>query len=496
MKHVLAIDAGTTGITCLVVSAEGKIVGRGYREITQYFPEPGWVEHDAVEIFEHAIAAARDALEQTAVTPDTIGITNQRETIVVWDRESGDPLARAIVWQDRRTSERCRALAAEASRITAMTGLPVDPYFSATKLELLLGRDGIAARVQDGRVLAGTIDTWLIWKLTDGAVHATDPTNASRTLLFDIDKRAWSDELCAIFNVPPAVLPEVRSSSSDFGIASARHFGSAIPINGVAGDQQAALFGQGCTATGEGKNTYGTGAFLLLNTGERRPAPRDGIVATVACDSKGEYAYALEGSIFIAGAAIQWLRDGLEIIEKAVDSETIAKSLSSNDGVYFVPALTGLGAPHWSPDARGTIVGLTRGTNRAHLVRAALESMAYGTADVLDAMRAQSGVSFDMLRVDGGASVNGWLMQYQADIIGVPVERPEIVETTAMGAAGLAGIASGVWKDAAEFMAVRRHVRFYPEMNEADRARLREGWNRAIRSTLFWANDNRSMGEH
>ncbi len=496
MKHVLAIDAGTTGITCLVVSAEGKIVGRGYREITQYFPEPGWVEHDALEIFEHAIAAAHDALVQSGVAPDTIGITNQRETIVVWDRESGNPLARAIVWQDRRTSERCRALAAEASRITAKTGLPVDPYFSATKLELLLEREEIAAKVGAGRVLVGTVDTWLIWKLTDGAVHATDPTNASRTLLFDIAKRAWSDELCAIFNVPPAVLPEVRPSSGDFGIASARHFGAAIPINGVAGDQQAALFGQGCTSAGEGKNTYGTGAFLLLNTGQHRPAPGDGIVATVACDAKGGYAYALEGSIFIAGAAIQWLRDGLEIVQNAADSETIAKSLSSNDGVYFVPALTGLGAPHWNPEARGTIVGLTRGTTRAHLVRAALESMAYGTADVLDAMRERSGLSFDMLRVDGGASVNGWLMQYQADIIGVQVERPEIVETTAMGAAGLAGIASGVWNDAAEFMAFRRHVTFYPEMNEADRSRLREGWNRAIRSTLFWADDKRSMEEH
>ncbi|MEO5904950.1 MAG: glycerol kinase GlpK [Gemmatimonadaceae bacterium] len=495
MKHVLAIDAGTTGITCLVVSAEGKIVGRGYREITQYFPEPGWVEHDAAEIFARALAAARDALAQGAVTPDTIGVTNQRETIVVWNPKTGEPLARAIVWQDRRTAERCRELSAtQASHITSMTGLPVDPYFSATKLELLLSRKEIAAHGDD--VLAGTIDSWLIWKLTDGAVHATDPTNASRTLLFDIDSRDWSDELCGIFNVPRAVLPEVRSSSGDFGIASASHFGRAIPINGVAGDQQAALFGQGCTSAGEGKNTYGTGAFLLLNTGDRRPSPVDGIVATVACDPKGGYAYALEGSIFIAGAAVQWLRDGLGIIENAEVSEPLAKGLSSNDGVYFVPALTGLGAPHWNPDARGTIVGLTRGTTRAHLARAALESMAYGTAEVLDAMKERSGFPFDILRVDGGASVNGWLMQYQADIIGVPVERPEIVETTAMGAAGLAGIASGVWKDAEEFMSVRRHVRFHPQISDSDRSRLREGWSRAIRTALFWANDTRSMEEH
>ena len=495
MKHVLAIDAGTTGITCLVVSAEGKIVGRGYREITQYFPEPGWVEHDAAEIFERTLAAGRDAIAQSAVTPDVIGITNQRETIVVWDRETSEPLARAIVWQDRRTAERCRALSSQASRITGMTGLPVDPYFSATKLELLLSRPEISEKVRDGRALAGTIDAWLVWKLTDGAVHATDPTNASRTLLFDIDQRRWSEELCAIFSIPLSLLPEVRPSSGDFGTASSNHFGTAIPISGVAGDQQAALFGQGCTSAGEGKNTYGTGAFLLLNTGDKRPTPGDGIVATVACDARGGYAFALEGSIFIAGAAIQWLRDGLGIIANATDSEPLAKSLDSNDGVYFVPALTGLGAPHWNPDARGMIVGLTRGTTRAHLARAALEAMAYGTADVLDAMRARSGVPFEMLRVDGGASVNGWLMQYQADMIGVPVERPDIVETTAMGAAGLAGIASGVWKDAGEFMSVRRHVRFQPLMSDGDRSSLREGWNRAIRSTLFWTNDKRSPEE-
>jgi len=496
VKHVLAIDAGTTGITCLVVSADGKIVGRGYREITQFFPQPGWVEHDAAEIFDRVLDAARDALKGSGVQPDAIGITNQRETIVVWDRKSGQPLERAIVWQDRRTADRCRQLEPQAARITAMTGLPVDPYFSATKLELLLSRSNVVACAEKGDALAGTIDSWLIWKLTDGSVHATDPTNASRTLLFDIDKRAWSDELCGIFNVPRNILPDVRPSSGDFGVASSTHFGNAIPIRGAAGDQQAALFGQGCTAAGEGKNTYGTGAFLLLNTGDRRPTPGQGIVATVACDAEGGYAYALEGSIFIAGAAIQWLRDGLGIIATAAESEPLASSLDGNDGVYFVPALTGLGSPHWNPEARGMIVGLTRGTTRAHLARAALEAMAYGTADVLDAMRERSGVPFDMLRVDGGASVNGWLMQYQADMIGVPVERPEIVETTAMGAAGLAGIASGVWRDAKEFMSVRGHVRFHPQMDESERSGLREGWNRAIRSALFWANNSSSMEEH
>jgi glycerol kinase len=331
------------------------------------------------------------------------------------------------------------------------------------------------------------MDCWLIWKLTGGAVHATDPTNASRTLLFDIGTRVWSAELCSLFSVPPSVLPEVRPSSGDFGVARAEHFGVEIPIRGVAGDQQAALFGQGCYDAGQGKNTYGTGAFLLLNTGDKRPSPGEGILATVACDSAGGYAYALEGSIFIAGAAIQWLRDGLGILATASESEGFARSLQSNDGVYFVPALTGLGAPHWEPDARGTIVGLTRGTTRAHLIRAALEAMAYGTRDVLMAMREMSGVPFDRLRVDGGASVNDWMMQFQADVIGVPVERPEIVETTALGAAGLAGIASGVWRDSREFLSVRRFTTFEPSMSSADRARLVAGWNRAVGAALDWA---------
>ena len=496
MKHVLAIDAGTTGITCLVVSDEGKIVGRGYREITQFFPEPGWVEHDATEIFQRTLESAGDALRGSDVVPNAIGITNQRETIVVWDASTGQPLAHALVWQDRRTAERCRELEPVSKKITSLTGLPVDPYFSATKLELLLSQPDIASRLKSGNVLTGTIDSWLIWKLTDGAVHATDPTNASRTLLFDIGARAWSDDLCEIFNVPRKILPEVRPSSGDFGSTAASYFGSAIPICGVAGDQQAALFGQGCTSAGEGKNTYGTGAFLLLNTGDKRPEPGQGIVATAACDAKGGYAYALEGSIFIAGAAIQWLRDGLEILADAAESEPLARSLESNDGVYFVPALTGLGAPHWNPDARGMIVGLTRGTTRAHLARAALEAMAYGTADVLDAMRSRSGVPFERLRVDGGATVNEWLMQFQSDIIGVPVERPDVIETTAMGAAGLAGIASGVWRNAEEFMSVRQRVTFHPRMSATERTRLRAGWDRAVRSTLYWTQDNRSTEEH
>jgi len=489
MKHVLAIDEGTTGVTSLVVSSEGRIVGRGYREITQHFPRPGWVEHDAAEIFDRTLESARHAIGEAGVVPDAIGITNQRETIVVWDRDTGEPLTRAIVWQDRRTAERCRELAGKAARITSLTGLPVDPYFSATKLELLLREPHVADRLKEGAVLAGTMDTWLIWKLTGGAVHATDPTNASRTLLFDIGSRAWSPELCSIFNVTPSVLPSVRASSGDFGLSRREFLGEEIPICGVAGDQQAALFGQACVNAGEGKNTYGTGAFLLLNTGQARPEPGEGILTTVACDARGDYAYALEGSIFIAGAAVQWLRDGLEIIESASETEALARSLESNDGVYFVTALTGLGAPHWQPDARGTIVGLTRGTTRAHLARAALEAMAFGTGDVLKAMQARSGVPFARLRVDGGASVNDWMMQFQSDIIGVPVERPEIDETTAMGAAGLAGIASGVWNGSAEFHSVRKFREFGPTMSSVERSSLVDGWNRAVETALYWASN-------
>lgn len=489
MRHILAIDEGTTGSTSLVVSEDGRVVGRGYHEIKQHFPQPGWVEHDANEIFERTIAGAREAIRSSGAAPEAIGITNQRETVVIWDRQTGEPVSRAIVWQDRRTAARCRDLSPRAKRITALTGLPLDPYFSATKLEYLLTDPHIRERAEAGELAAGTIDSWLIWRLTNGAVHATDPTNASRTLLFDIGQRDWSEELCTLFSVPRGMLPSVQPSSGEFGIAASEHFGLELPIMGVAGDQQAALFGQGCWSAGEAKNTYGTGAFLLLNTGEIRPMPGDGLLATVACDAKGGYAYALEGSIFIAGAAVQWLRDGLGIIAAAAETEPLARSLEANDGVYFVPALAGLGAPHWQPEARGTITGLTRGTTRAHLARAALEAMAYGTADVFDAMRDHSGVPFSRLRVDGGAAVNDWMMQFQADILGVEVERAEMVETTAFGAAGLAGIASGAWKDAQEFLAVREYSRFAPLMSRSDAARVRAGWRRAVNTALYWANN-------
>ena len=489
MKSVLAIDQGTTGSTCLVIGADGRILGRGYREITQHFPQPGWVEHDAEEIYSRTVDAARDAIAQARVTPTAVGITNQRETIVVWNRKTGKPLGRAIVWQDRRTTERCRALAAEAPEITRLTGLVIDPYFSATKLEWILAN---RAKGDAQDLCAGTIDSWLIWKLTGGAVHATDPTNASRTMLFDINGKSWSDALCAKFGVDRAMLPEVRASSGDFGIAAAGTLAeSAIPIAGVAGDQQSALFGQGCWEAGAGKNTYGTGAFLLLNAGRERPRAEGGLLCTIACDGAGAPVFALEASIFIAGAAIQWLRDGLQIIDTAAESAGMAASLESNDGVYFVPALVGLGAPHWEAEARGTIVGLTRGTSRAHIVRAALEAMAYGTRDVIELMRISAGGAFTLLRVDGGASANDWLMQYQADVLGVPVERPDMVETTALGAAGLAGLATGVWPDAQSFLASRKFDRFTPGRNAAAAREAHRGWERAVAATLSWARSGR-----
>ncbi|MBK9977841.1 MAG: glycerol kinase GlpK [Gemmatimonadetes bacterium] len=488
MRHVLAIDQGTTGSTCLVVRADGSIAGRAYREITQYYPQPGWVEHDAEEIFERTRDAAREAIARAGVTPDAIGITNQRETIVVWSRATGRPVSRAIVWQARRTSERCAELAPRAEESTRRTGLVVDPYFSATKLEWLLRDPALAERARAGELVAGTIDSWLIWQLTGGTVHATDASNASRTMLYDIDAAQWSEELCALFGVPRSMLPDVRHSAGAFGVTQREQLGHEIPICGVAGDQQAALYGQGCWQPGEGKNTYGTGAFLLFNAGTTRPKGGGGLLTTVACDASGDPVYALEAAIFIAGAAVQWLRDGLQILERAADSEAMAASLTSNDGVYFVPALVGLGAPHWAPDARGTIVGLTRGTSRAHLVRAALESMAYATADVVSTVREQ-GVALDRLRVDGGATANDWLMQFQSDVLQVTVERPAMIETTALGAAGLAGIASGVWQSPGEFLASRGFTRFEPQRPASDVARDYEGWRRAVRATLAWAAD-------
>jgi glycerol kinase len=491
VSYVLAIDAGTTGATCLMIGHDGRVAGRGYREIQQLFPHPGWVEHDAMQILECVRASARDAIRGAGEDPVAVGITNQRETIVIWERSTGRPVHNAIVWQDRRTARRCEELAPRTEWIAQRTGLLPDPYFSATKIEWMLRENRLLDTHGAGELAIGTIDTWLIWNLTGGEVHATDETNASRTMLFDINEHTWSRELCELFGVPLDMLPEVRPSSGDFGMARADVLGAAAPINGVAGDQQAALFGQGCWNPGGRKNTYGTGAFLLLNAGAERPKAAPGLLTTIACDARGGAVYALEASIFIAGAAVQWLRDGLGVIDNAAETEALARSIQSTDGVYFVPALTGLGAPHWEADARGTIVGLTRGSGKAHIARAALEAMAYGTADVLASMAESSGASFGALRVDGGASTNDWLMQFQADILGVAVERPDMVETTALGAAGLAGLAAGVWKDADEFLATRRFTTFTPAMDRTSAAALIAQWERAVRTAIFWARDGR-----
>ncbi|MGQ0537738.1 MAG: FGGY family carbohydrate kinase, partial [Gemmatimonadaceae bacterium] len=415
-----------------------------------------------------------------------IGITNQRETVVLWDRATLEPVARAIVWQDRRTAARCAELAPHAERILDLTGLVVDAYFSATKLEWLLRDGDVRARAARGALAAGTIDAWLIARLTNGETHATDPSNASRTMLFDIEARGWSDELCDLFGVPRIILPEVRSSSGDFGTAAAEYFGVPLPIKAVAGDQQAALYGQGCWEAGEGKCTYGTGAFLLVNMGAERPRAGDGILTTIACDERGRASYALEAAIFVAGAAVQWLRDGLGIVDSAGATESLARGLTSNDGVYFVPALVGLGAPHWNPHARGTIVGISRGTSRAHLARAALEAMAYSTRDVVDSMARHSGHPIQRLRVDGGAAANNWLMQFQADVLGLPVERRDLVESTALGAAVLAGVAGGIWDSPRDLLASGSVTRFEPGAGAAGAVAGHAGWRRAVRTALYW----------
>lgn len=488
MKSVLAIDEGTTGSRALVIGENGKVLGRGYREIPQHFPQPGWVEHDPEDLWRATLDACREALAQSQLRPQAIGITNQRETVCVWDRKSGAPLHRAIVWQDRRTADRCAALekSPDGKTIRERTGLVLDPYFSGTKVEWLMQQvPGVRGRVSGGDAVFGTVDSWLLYRLTGGKTFATDHTNACRTLLYNITDLGWDDTLLGIFGVPRDALAEVRPSSGDFGVAGADHFGFEIPILGIAGDQQAALFGQGCWGAGQAKNTYGTGAFLLLNTGGTPARSTSGLLTTVGCDARGKPAYALEGSVFIAGAAVQWLRDGLGIIAHAEETEALAKSVPDTGGVAFVPAFVGLGAPQWEPAARGTIVGLTRGTTRAHLVRATLEAMAFSTRDVLDAMTTEAHLTLSTLQVDGGASANDWLMQFQADVLGVPVARPDLVETTALGAAGLAGLQGGVWARAEDFLAQRTFTRFTPSSSAA-RARLPE-WRRAVGATLAWA---------
>ncbi|MEB3328504.1 MAG: glycerol kinase GlpK [Candidatus Sericytochromatia bacterium] len=493
--YVLAIDQGTTGSTAIVFDEAGAVVGKGYREITQHFPQPGWVEHDADEIWERTAEAVSEAIARAGISPGALaglGITNQRETVVLWERATGRPLHRAIVWQCRRTAETCAHLSRTtlAETVTARTGLVVDAYFSGTKLAWLLDAvpDG-RARAARGELAAGTIDTWLLWKLTGGALHATDVTNASRTMLFDIHRLAWCDELLAAIGVPGEVLPAVRPSGTHFGVtAEVGCLPAGLPIGAVAGDQHAALFGQGCFAPGQAKNTYGTGCFMLMNTGTTPVPSRNRLLTTLAWQREGQPAcYALEGSVFIAGAAVQWLRDGLGIIRTAAESEALATAVPDTGGVYVVPAFVGLGAPHWDGFARGTMVGLTRGTTKAHIARATLEAIAYQTRDILAAMAADSGVSLAELRVDGGAAANAFLMQFQADVLGVPVVRQGQVESTAWGVAAMAGLTLGVWPDTAALATLQGGGRrFEPHLAASERARLVAGWTRAVERSRGW----------
>ena len=495
--YIMALDAGTTSSRSIIFSADGRIVSIAQKEFPQYFPRPGWVEHNANEIWATQYGTMAEAMQKIGAKPGDIaavGITNQRETTVVWDRQTGEPVCPAIVWQCRRTSEYCDELKARGltELFRRKTGLVIDAYFSATKLRWILENvPGVRERARRGEVLFGTVETWLIWRLTGGAVHATDYSNASRTMLFNINTLDWDDEILALLDIPRCMLPEVRPSSGVFGYTDAQLLGARIPISGAAGDQQAALFGQTCFRPGEAKNTYGTGCFLLMNTGEKPVFSDNGLITTVAWGAQGRVNYALEGSIFVAGAAVQWLRDEMRIIDSAADSEYMALKVPDTNGCYVVPAFTGLGAPHWDQYARGTIVGLTRGCNKCHIIRATLDSIAYQVGDVLTAMRADSGISLRALRVDGGASRNGYLMQTQADIINAPVMRPSCVESTAMGAAFLAGLAVGVWSGTDEIEKNWTLDReFLPSITQDERERRVRGWNRAVKCAYSWAKDD------
>ncbi len=487
MSHVLAIDQGTTGSRAIVFDRRGRIVASAYEEFPQYFPRPGWVEHDPEEIWRSVYRTIQRALSGVAGrTIAAVGITNQRETTVIWDRKTGRPVGNAIVWQCRRTAGRCRELRERPGLVRLVrrkTGLPIDAYFSATKAEWILGRGGLRGRAERGRLCFGTPDSWVLWKLTGGASHATDPTNASRTMLFNIRKLDWDGDLLRLFGIPAGILPTVLPSSGEFGrTIRLGRLPAGVPVMGVAGDQQAALFGQAGFRPGAIKNTYGTGSFILLNTGRKLVESKHGLITTVACGPGGKAVYALEGSVFVAGAAVQWLRDQLGLLGSAAESEAAAGAVDDNAGVYFVPAFVGLGAPYWDAEARGAIVGLTRGATRNHLVRAALEAMAYSTRDVLETMRKDSGLKVRELRVDGGASVNDLLCRFQADILGIPVLRPKIVETTSLGAAYLAGLGAGLWESTAAIERLRvDERRFRPAMSRALAGRLYEGWRAAVR---------------
>jgi glycerol kinase len=496
--YVLAIDQGTTGTTAMVFNHDSATVGEAYSEFTQHYPQPGWVEHDANEIWDVSMQVVQDALEDAGVSPGdlaAIGITNQRETVVMWDRESGEPVHNAIVWQDRRGAGICGELSEQGydDMVRDKSGLVIDAYFSGSKVQWMLDNvEGLKERAQNGEIAMGTIDTWLIYKLTGGREHVTDYSNASRTMMYNIFDLEWDDELLEMLGgVPREILPEVKPSSYVYGNTDAEVFGAEVPVAGVAGDQQAALFGEVAFEKGLTKNTYGTGSFALMNTGTEPIKSRNDLLTTIAWGLGDEpVEYALEGAIFITGAAVQWLRDGLGIIETAAETEELAQSVDSNDDVYFVPALVGLGAPHWDSYARGTIIGITRGTTRAHIARAALESMAYQTRDAVEAMGDDSGMKVPTFRADGGAAANRWMMQFQADILGVPVEVPETLETTALGAAYLAGLATGFWDDREELKnRWRLRRRYEPQMDEEERERLYGRWKEALERAKDWAQE-------
>ncbi|MDI6600779.1 MAG: glycerol kinase GlpK [Thermoanaerobacteraceae bacterium] len=495
-KYVMALDQGTTSSRAILFDHSGRIVSVANKEFTQIYPKPGWVEHDPMEIWGSQIGVAQEAIRKAGVDPSdiaAIGITNQRETTIVWDKNTGKPIYNAIVWQCRRTAAICDALKASGfdKKITEKTGLIVDAYFSGTKIKWILDNvEGAREKAEKGELLFGNVDSWLIWNLTGGKVHVTDYSNASRTMLFNIHELKWDQDILKELNIPEKMLPTPMPSSHVYGVTDKELFGVEIPIAGAAGDQQAALFGQACYKPGMAKNTYGTGCFMLMNTGEKAVPSHNGLLTTIAWGIDGKVEYALEGSIFIAGAAIQWLRDELRIIDNSPQSEEYATKVEDTAGVYVVPAFVGLGAPYWDMYARGTIVGLTRGAKREHLIRATLESLAYQTRDVLEAMQEDSGINLAALKVDGGACTNNFLMQFQADILGVPVDRPQVIETTALGAAYLAGLATGFWKDKDEIAANWNVDRqFKPSMDEEKKEKLYKGWKKAVERSLNWAEE-------
>jgi len=495
-RYVMALDQGTTSSRAILFDGQGRPAAVEQYEFPQHFPKPGWVEHDPEEIWQSQLRAARGVLERAGASASdvaAIGITNQRETTMVWERASGQPIYPAIVWQSRQTAPICDELRARGldEEVRSRTGLLIDAYFSATKVRFILDAvEGAQERAERGELCFGTVDTWLLYKLSKGRLHATEYSNASRTLVYNIHELDWDDLLLGELRIPRAMLPEVRDSSGSFGEIDPEWLGAAIPVAGIAGDQQAALFGQGCFEVGRAKNTYGTGCFLLMNTGEIAPRSQTGLITTIAWGIGAKVEYALEGSIFVAGAAVQWLRDGLGLVRHAADSEAAASAVADTGGVYVVPAFVGLGAPYWDERARGTIVGIHRGTTREHFIRATLESIAHQTRDVVDCVVADSGVSPSALRVDGGACQNDFLMQFQADVLGIPVERPEMLEVTALGAAALAGLAVGFWSDPASLEAATgRHTKFEPQLDEERRERLYAGWRRAVERSRGWAEE-------